>query len=152
MCVSPRLLGGGSSVYDDLHRFSKWGAEPRLKSIRQLKERSRMYFKRQLPHPSELRELMQFKKPELNPVKRRLEKALTIDDLRAIAKRRTQKSPFEYTDAAALDEISIVRSRQAFEDIVFHPDILRGTSEIDTTVNILGGPSTLPFGIALTGF
>lgn len=111
-----------------------------------------MYFKRQLPHPSELRELMQFKKPELNPVKRRLQKALTIDDLRAIAKRRTPKAPFDYTEGAAEAEISIARARQAFEDIEFHPDILRGTSEIDTSVEVLGGPSALPFGIAPTGF
>ena len=43
--------------------------------------------KRQLPKPAELAELMKFKKPELNGRKRRLDKALTIYDLRKIAKR-----------------------------------------------------------------
>src|SRR5690625_1965319 len=111
-----------------------------------------MSIKRQLPNLRELRELMQFKKPELNPVKRRLDKALTIADLRAIAKRRTPKAPFDYTDGSAEGEISYARARQAFEDIEFHPEILKPASEIDTSVQVLGGPSALPFGMAPTGF
>lgn len=111
-----------------------------------------MSIERQLPKPSELRKLMQFKKPELDPTKRRLEKALTVYDLRKIAKRRTPKGPFDYTDGAAEFEISIARARQAFEDIEFHPDILRPATEIDTSVDILGGSSALPFGLAPTGF
>ena len=41
---------------------------------------------RQFPNPKELAELMRFKTPTLNPTDRRLEKALTIWDLREIAK------------------------------------------------------------------
>lgn len=111
-----------------------------------------MSIKRQLPNLKELRELMQFKKPEFNAVKRRLEKALTVADLRAIAKRRTPKAPFDYTDGSAEGEISYARARQAFEDIEFHPEVLRPATEIDTSVEILGGPSALPFGTAPTGF
>ncbi|HAJ51654.1 MAG TPA: alpha-hydroxy-acid oxidizing enzyme [Corynebacterium variabile] len=107
---------------------------------------------RQFPHPSEILELMQFKKPEFNAKKRRLEKALTIYDLRKIAKRRTPASAFDYTDGAAEGEISLARARQAFEDVEFHPSILRDASHIDTTTEILGGTSALPFGIAPTGF
>ena len=77
--------------------------------------------KRQLPNPAELLELMQFKKPELNGKKRRLDSALTIYDLRTIAKRRTPKAAFDYTDGAAEGELSLSRARQAFEDIEFHP-------------------------------
>ncbi|HEY4536676.1 MAG TPA: alpha-hydroxy acid oxidase [Enteractinococcus sp.] len=111
-----------------------------------------MSLKRQLPKLSELRELLQFKKPELNAVKRRLDKALTIDELRLIAKRRTPQAAFDYTDGSAEGEISYRRARQAFEDIEFHPEILRPAPEIDTSVEILGGPSALPFGMAPTGF
>ena len=57
---------------------------------------------------------MQFKKPELNARRRRLGKALTIDDLRTIAKRRTPKAAFDYTDGAAEGELSLHRARQAF--------------------------------------
>lgn len=108
--------------------------------------------KRQLPNPSELFELMKFKKPELNAKKRRLDSALTIYDLRKIAKRRTPAAAFDYTDGAAEAELSIKRAREAFENIEFHPDILKPAEHVDTTANILGGTSSMPFGIAPTGF
>ena len=41
---------------------------------------------RQFPKPSELKEFMTFKKPSLDFAGNRLEKALTIYDLRKIAK------------------------------------------------------------------
>lgn len=107
---------------------------------------------RQLPKPAELFELMQFKKPELNGKKRRLDAALTTYDLRRIAKRRTPAAAFDYTDGGAEGEISMTRSRQAFEDIEFHPDILKPAAHVDTSTTILGGLSALPFGIAPTGF
>ncbi|MDN8624891.1 MULTISPECIES: alpha-hydroxy acid oxidase [Corynebacterium] len=107
---------------------------------------------RQFPNPKEIREYLHFKKPELNLKKRRLESALTIYDLRKIAKRRTPASAFDYTDGAAEGEISIARARKAFEDVEFHPSILKDASTIDMSTSILGGPSSLPFGIAPTGF
>jgi L-lactate dehydrogenase (cytochrome) len=107
---------------------------------------------RQVPRPAEILELMRFKKPELDGRKRRLSAALTIDDLRTIAKRRTPRAAFDYTDGAAEGELSLIRARQAFRDIEFHPDILRPAPDVDTSVEILGGASTLPFGIAPTGF
>jgi L-lactate dehydrogenase (cytochrome) len=108
---------------------------------------------RQIPKPGELLELMKFKKPELNGKKRRLDNALTIGDLRTIAKRRTPKAAFDYTDGSAEDEISLDRARQAFLDIEFSPSILRGLPDVvDTSTQIFGGPSALPFAIAPTGF
>src|SRR5690625_6175737 len=98
-----------------------------------------MSIKRQLPNLRELRELMQFKKPELNPVKRRLDKALTIADLRAIAKRRTPKAPFDYTDGSAEGEISYAGACQALKNIEFKPAVLRPATEIDTAAKIVGG-------------
>ncbi|KAB1655359.1 alpha-hydroxy-acid oxidizing protein [Pseudoclavibacter chungangensis] len=110
------------------------------------------HIKRQLPHPKELFAAVSFKFPELDAKKRRLESALTIDDLRRIAKRRTPRAAFDYTDGAADREISIARARHAFEDIEFHPSILRDVSTVDTSTTIFGGPSAQPFGIAPTGF
>ena len=107
---------------------------------------------RQLPNPAEIFELMKFKAPELDGTKRRLDAALTISDLRTIAKRRTPKAAFDYTDGAAEGELSLARARQAFEDVEFHPGILAPAPELDTSTTILGGPSALPFGIAPTGF
>lgn len=95
--------------------------------------------------------MLQFKKPELDGRKRRLSKALTIEDLRRIAKRRTPAAPFDYTDGSAEGEISLARARQAFQDVEFHPAILNDVSKVDTSTTIFGGPSALPFGIAPPG-
>ncbi len=108
--------------------------------------------RRQFPRPFDILELMSFKKPTLNAKKRRLQSALTIYDLRTIAKRRTPKAAFDYTDGAAEAELSLSRARQAFEDVEFHPSVLRDVSDVDTSTTIFGGPSALPFGIAPTGF
>jgi L-lactate dehydrogenase (cytochrome)/glycolate oxidase len=108
--------------------------------------------RRRFPRPRDFVPLLKFKKPVLNPTRRRLERALTIWDLRAIAKRRTPKAAFDYTDGAADAELSLARARQAFEDITFHPAILRDVSVVDTSVEVLGARSALPFGIAPTGF
>ena len=107
---------------------------------------------RRFPRPRDFLPLLKFKKPVLNPTRRRLGRALTIWDLRAIAKRRTPKAAFDYTDGAADAELSLARARQAFEDITFHPAILRDVSVVDTSVEVLGVRSALPFGIAPTGF
>src|SRR6476660_6122890 len=107
---------------------------------------------RRIPRPRELAPLIQFKKPRLNPTARRLADALTIDDLRRIAKRRTPKAAFDYTDGAAEEELSLARARRAFRDIEFHPTILRDVAEIDTGATVLGDRVELPFGIAPTGF
>jgi L-lactate dehydrogenase (cytochrome) len=108
--------------------------------------------KRQMPKRHDLAPLMKFKKPELSPKARRLEKALTIDDLRRVAKRRTPKPAFDYTDGAADGEVSLARAREAFADVEFHPSILKDVSRVDTSREVLGKRVALPFGIAPTGF
>jgi L-lactate dehydrogenase (cytochrome) len=111
-----------------------------------------MKLERRFPRVHDLAPLMQFKAPELNARKRRLDAALTIDDLRRIAKRRTPKAAFDYTDGSAEAELSLRRARQSFRDIEFHPAILRDVSEVDMSSTVLGGHTALPFGIAPTGF
>ena len=108
--------------------------------------------KRQLPKRQDLAPLLQFKRPTLSPKDRRLASALTIEDLRRIAKRRTPKPAFDYTDGAADGEVSLRRAREAFADVQFNPAILRDVSTVDTTRTVLGAPVSLPFGIAPTGF
>ncbi|PKV81480.1 alpha-hydroxy acid oxidase [Nocardia fluminea] len=108
--------------------------------------------KRQLPKPRDLAPLLRFKKPRFDPIGRRLDAALTIEDLRRIAQRRAPRAAFDYTDGAAEVEISLDRARQAFLDIEFHPAILRDVSKVSTGWDVLGGPVSLPFGIAPTGF
>src|SRR3954454_20413025 len=108
--------------------------------------------KRRVPRPNELAPLIGFRTPQLNTTKRRLQSALTLEDLRRIAKRRTPKAAFDYTDGAAEEELSLARARQAFRDIEFHPTILRNVEKVDAGRTVLGDTVALPFGIAPTGF
>jgi L-lactate dehydrogenase (cytochrome) len=108
--------------------------------------------KRRIPDPRDFAPLIRLRPPRMNTRRHRLDSALTIWDLRDIAKRRTPKGPFDYTDGAAEGEISLSRARQAFEDIEFNPGILCDVSKVDTSSFVLGGPVALPFGIAPTGF
>ena len=108
--------------------------------------------KRQFPKPSELAPLLQFSLPTLRRKKRRLEQAYTIWDLRDIAKRRTPKGPFDYTDGSAESEVSLERARQAFRDLEFIPSILKDVSTADLTRTALGESFAMPVGIAPTGF
>jgi L-lactate dehydrogenase (cytochrome) len=108
--------------------------------------------KRRFPDPRELAPLIRFKAPEFNARKRRLDRALTIADLRTLAQRRTPRAPYDYVEGAAEGEISLQRARQAFEDIEFNPHVLRDVSKIDTSSVVLGGEAALPFGIAPIGF
>ena len=107
---------------------------------------------RRLPRPRELAPLLRFRRPVLNPTRRRLQRALTIEDLRRIARRRTPLGPFDYTEGGAGHELSLARARQAFLDVEFHPTILRDVSSVDTARSVLGRPSALPFAIAPIGF
>ena len=107
---------------------------------------------RQIPKWSELRLLLQPKPIELNPTRRRLLRALTINDLRSLARRRTPRAVFDYADGAADEEISLHRARRLFQTLEFRPSVLRDVSTVDTTTSLLGRPSALPFAFAPTGF
>ena len=107
---------------------------------------------RRIPRFRDLRQLLRFRKIIWSPKARRLSRALTIYDLRTIAKRRTPKAPFDYTDGAAGTESSLNNARNEFKSIIFHPRVLRDVSVIDISTQLLGKYSALPFGIAPTGF
>jgi L-lactate dehydrogenase (cytochrome) len=107
---------------------------------------------RQFPKWSELKPLLRARPIELDITKRRLDKSLTINDLRTVARRRIPRSVFDYADGGADAEISLLRARGLFKDLEFHPSVLRDVSEVDTTTSMLGRPSAMPFAFAPTGF
>jgi L-lactate dehydrogenase (cytochrome) len=111
-----------------------------------------MTTQRRLPRWSELRPLVRTRRPELDATKRRLDRALTIADLRVLAKRRTPRAPFDYTDGAAEGEVTLNRARSLFHRLQFNPAILRDVSKVDPSTTILGRPSAYPFAFAPTGF
>lgn len=111
-----------------------------------------MAVKRRVPRVGDLAPLIRFKRPDFDRTRRRLDTALTIEDLRRIARRRTPRAAFDYTDGAAEAELSIARARQSFRDIEFHPTILRDVTQVRIGWDVLGQPVAAPFGIAPTGF
>ncbi len=107
---------------------------------------------RQIPSWSELKPLMRPKPLVLNATERRLADALTIADLRTVARKRTPRSVFDYTDGAAEAEISLRRARHLFRELEFQPSILHDVSHVDPTTDMIGTTSALPFAFAPTGF
>lgn len=59
---------------------------------------------------------------------------------------------FDYTDGAAELERSLSKAREAFNEVVFRPSVLRDVSRVSLATQVLGRPSALPFGLAPTGF
>lgn len=108
--------------------------------------------RRRLPRPAELAEILRPRPFVLNPIDRRLSRAHTIADLRAIARKRSPRAVFDYTDGAAELEESLRRARHAFGNVEFSPNVLRGVADVDTGTDILGKRSELPFAFAPTGF
>jgi L-lactate dehydrogenase (cytochrome) len=107
---------------------------------------------RRLPRWTELRELIRPRRPSGNATARRLARAATIGDLREIARRQVPRAVFDYTDGAAGAEISLRRSREAFERVEFRPRVLRNVSAVDPSTTLLGTPAALPLVFAPTGF
>jgi L-lactate dehydrogenase (cytochrome) len=107
---------------------------------------------RRLPRPAELAPLLRPAPFIRNATERRLLRAASIGDLRAIARRRTPRAVFDYTDGAADGELSLNRAKAAFARVEFQPTVLRDVSTVDTGRDMLGKRSTLPFAFAPTGF
>jgi L-lactate dehydrogenase (cytochrome) len=108
--------------------------------------------RRRLPRWSQFRPLLRPERVPLDPVERRLGRAHTIADLRAIAARRLPRAVFDYADGAAEQEASLRRARGSFARVEFHPQALRDVSAVDAGTTVLGRHWPLPFALAPTGF
>jgi L-lactate dehydrogenase (cytochrome) len=107
---------------------------------------------RRVPRPSELLPLLRPAPFVRDGTQRRLRRAASIGDLRALARRRAPRAVFDYTDGAADGELSLRRAREAFARVEFRPSVLRDVSRVDTSREVLGARSSLPFAFAPTGF
>lgn len=108
--------------------------------------------RRRLPRWGEVRELIQFRRPSVDPVQRRLDSALTIGDLRRIAMRTTPRAVFDYVDGAADEEVTVDRNRAAFRDVTFLPEALNPVKDPDISTELLGTRIAMPFVFAPTGY
>jgi L-lactate dehydrogenase (cytochrome) len=107
---------------------------------------------RQVPRWSELRDVVQFRRPQLGRTARRLEHALSVRDLREAARHTTPRAVFDYVDGAAEEEITAARNIAAYRRVTFHPDALRSVAEPDPSVELLGRRIAMPLVFAPTGY
>ena len=79
-------------------------------------------------------------------------RALTIEDLRVIARRRLPNFTYEYLEGGAEDEVALRRNRDVFERIAWLPRTLAGVGTPDLSTEVLGEACHLPLIVAPTGF
>jgi len=99
-----------------------------------------------------LRAVVRLERIETDPVERRLRRAASVDDLRAIARRRLPRGVFDYVDGGAEDELTLAANRAAFDATGFRPRVLRNVSAVDVSSTLLGEPVAYPLALAPTGF
>jgi L-lactate dehydrogenase (cytochrome) len=99
-----------------------------------------------------LRSVLRFRRLELDPVARRLARAASVADLRAVARRRLPRGVFDYIDGGAEDERTMAANADAFAHTRFRPRVLRNVGTVDTSTTLLGRPLPVPLVLAPTGF
>ncbi|MBV8669386.1 MAG: alpha-hydroxy-acid oxidizing protein [Candidatus Eremiobacteraeota bacterium] len=82
---------------------------------------------------------------------RSLASALTIADLRRLARRRLPRAVFDFIDGGAGDEVTLRDNEAAFRDWVLLPRVAVDVSRRSLRTTILGGASELPLMLAPTG-
>lgn len=78
-------------------------------------------------------------------------RALCIDELREMARRRLPNFAFEYMDGGAEQEATLQHNRAVFDKWRFVPNTLVDTGARDQGVQLLGAESRAPFVLAPTG-
>jgi (S)-mandelate dehydrogenase len=79
-------------------------------------------------------------------------RALTIEDLRQMARRRAPNFAFEYVEGGAEEEVTLHRNRAVFDDIALIPRTLVDVSNRRLGIQLFGQDTALPFLIGPTGF
>jgi (S)-mandelate dehydrogenase len=80
-----------------------------------------------------------------------LARAVNIEDLRRLARRRLPRAIFDFFDGGAEDEVTLRGNRAAFERIRLLPRVLVDVAQVDTRISLFERPMNLPLAIAPTG-
>src|SRR5687768_12395999 len=80
-----------------------------------------------------------------------LERAVNIEDLRQMARRRLPRAIFDFFDGGAEDEVTLRDNRAAFERVRLLPRVLVNVAQVDRKVDLFGSPIGLPMAIGPTG-
>ncbi|HEX6692419.1 MAG TPA: alpha-hydroxy acid oxidase [Burkholderiales bacterium] len=80
-----------------------------------------------------------------------LTKAVNIEDLRVLARRRVPRAIFDFFDGGAEDETTLRENRAAFERVRILPRVLVDVSSVDPSIELFGKKTSMPLAIAPTG-
>lgn len=80
-----------------------------------------------------------------------LNRAASIDDLRALARRRIPRFAFDLVDGGAESERNMRRNVEAFEEVELTPRYMIDVSDIDTRARLFDQTFDQPFGMAPIG-
>lgn len=82
----------------------------------------------------------------------RLKHCQNFYDYRALARRRLPAPLFHYIDGGADDETTMARNHDSFLEYDLVPNVLRGVSDVDLSVSVMGQKLALPFYCSPTAF
>lgn len=74
----------------------------------------------------------------------RLQNCHNFHDFRELAKRRLPGPIFNYIDGAADDEVTLRRNAASFEQCDLVPNVLRGVTDVDLSVTVMGQKLAVP--------
>jgi L-lactate dehydrogenase (cytochrome) len=78
-------------------------------------------------------------------------RAVNIEDLRRLARKRVPRVVFEFIDGAAEDELTLAANRTAFEELTFRPRHALALPTCDLRTTLLGCDISLPVLLAPVG-
>ncbi len=81
----------------------------------------------------------------------KLNKALNIEDLRKIARRKLPKPLFNYIDGGADDESNVCGNTHAYDAVKLLPEYLIDVADIDLSTTVLGRKISMPLFLGPTG-
>jgi isopentenyl diphosphate isomerase/L-lactate dehydrogenase-like FMN-dependent dehydrogenase len=81
----------------------------------------------------------------------RWQRAISIDELRSVARRAVPRAVFDFVDGAASDEVTADRNLRDFVRLALNPRVLTGAGQADISTTALGHPINLPMIGAPTG-
>src|SRR5215472_18085190 len=88
----------------------------------------------------------------MTPPPSRISRAVNIEDLRELARRRMPRIVFNYIDGGAEDEWTLRENRRAFESVTFRPRHAVAVPACDLRTRVLGMELSMPLLLAPVGY
>src|SRR5262247_4936927 len=89
---------------------------------------------------------------KLFPAGSALERAVNIEDLRQLARKRAPRPVFDYVDGGADGEVTLRDNCRSWDEILFRPRNAVNVSQPDLRVSVLGCECAMPFLLGPIGF